>query len=144
MDGMVVTNVVNKVVAIGDNLFESGIINVAASTTISAGTVLKRNEDGTFAVAGNVPPNPGVPADGGGWATPPSPGDVPVAVMPFDLANRGNAAANISFRALTSGRVRRDMLTIGGVEITEAQCDALRSYTIIPVKVKDLARLDNQ
>jgi hypothetical protein len=144
MDGMKVTNVVNKVVAIGDNLFESGIITVPEATTIPAGTVLKRAEDGTFAVAGNVAPDPGNPASGGGWATPPSPGDVPVAVMPFDLTNSENSSASISFRAIISGRVRRDMLQIGGISITDAQCDALRSYTIIPVKVKDLARLDNQ
>jgi hypothetical protein len=144
MDGMKVTNVKNKVVAIGDNLFESGVINIAAGTAVKAGTVLKRNEDGKFAPAVDTEGDPGLPADGGGWETEPSPGDIPAAVMPFDIENLGQSAADFGFRAIVSGRVRADMLTINGQAPTAEQNDLLRSYTIIPVKVKDLSQLDNQ
>jgi hypothetical protein len=144
MGGMKTTNVENKVVAIGDNLFESGIINIAAGATVKAGTVLKRDVDGKFAPAIDTEYNPGLPADGGGWEIPPSPGDIPIAVMPFDIENLGTAAADYGFRAIVSGRVRADMLTVNGQPTTTEQNDRLRSYAIIPVKVKDLSRLDNQ
>ena len=148
--GMKVTNVKNKVVAIGDNLFESGVINIANGETVTAGTVLKRLENGKFAPVVStetIPGTHGVPADGGGWATEPTdpvPGDIPVAVMPWDLENLGAAPADFGFRAITSGRVRADMLTINGNAPTAAQNDLLRSYGIVPVKVTDLSQLDNQ
>jgi hypothetical protein len=122
---MRVTNVKNRVVAIGNNLFESGVINVPAQSKITAGTLLKREESGKFSP---------VLSDE----------DTPVAVMPYDLENSGDAAADCGFRALTSGRVRADMLTVDGSITTAAQNDALRSYTIIPIKVTDLSQLDNQ
>jgi hypothetical protein len=144
MSGMKVTNVKNKVVAIGDNWFESGVINIASGATVKAGTVLKRGTDGKFAPAINTTPDPGTPAEGGGWVTPPSTGDIPVAVMPYDLENLGSAAADYGFRAIVGGRVRADMLTINSNPTTAAQNDLLRSYGIIPVKVTDLSQPDNQ
>ena len=150
MGGMKVTNPVNRVVMLGDNRFESGVINIAAGATITAGTVLKRNEDGKFAPVentGTTPGTPGVPAAGGGWATEPTdpvPGDVPAAVMPFDITNAKSAAADLGFRALVEGRVRRDMLKIADSELTAAQCDMLRNVGILPVKVTDLSQPDNQ
>jgi hypothetical protein len=150
MNGMVVTNVKNKVVAIGDNWFESGLINIASAASVKAGTVLKRDTNGKFAPVVKTETTPGthgVPADGGGWQTEPTdpvPGDIPVAVMPYDLENLGNADADYGFRAIVSGRVRADMLTINGNSTTAAQNDLLRSCGIIPVKVTDLSQLDNQ
>jgi hypothetical protein len=150
MGGMKVTNVKNKVVAIGDNLFESGVINIASNTTVTAGTVLKRLENGKFAPVVStetIPGTHGVPASGGGWSTEPTdpvPGDIPTAVMPWDLENLGSAPADFGFRAIVSGRVRADMLTINGQAPTAEQNDLLRSYGSVPVKVTDLSQLDNQ
>jgi hypothetical protein len=69
MDGMKVENVNNRVVMLGDECFESGVITIPAGATIAAGTVLKRNADGKFAPVTNTAPTPGThgtPAAGGG------------------------------------------------------------------------------
>jgi hypothetical protein len=148
--GMKIENVTNRVVLLGDNYFESGIITIAAGATVAAGTVLKRNADGKFAPIINTDTTPGThgtPASGGGWSaepTDPVSGDVPVAVMPFDITNNKAAATDHGFRALVAGRVRLDMLRINGNPITAAQSDLLRGVGILPVKVTDLSQLDNQ
>jgi hypothetical protein len=150
MDGMKTENVTSRVILLGDNRFESGVINIAPGETVAAGTVLKRNEDGKFAPVADTDTTPGtngVPASGGGWTTAPTapvPGDVPVAVMPFDITNKNAAADNVGLRALVQGRVRFDMLRINGSPITAFQSDMLRNVGILPVKVTDLSRLDNQ
>jgi hypothetical protein len=150
MGGMKVENVENRVVLLGDNYFESGVINIAAGGTVAEGTVLKRGADGKFAPVVNTDTTPGThgtPAAGGGWGTEPTdpiPGDVPVAVMPFSITNDKGAAADFGFRALVGGRVRLDMLRINGNSITAAQSDMLRGYGILPVKVTDLSQKDNQ
>jgi hypothetical protein len=135
---------------LGGNRFESGVINISGGATIAAGTVLKRETDGKFAPVVSTDPTPGthgVPADGGGWETEPTdpvPGDIPTAVMPFDLTNEKAAAADLGFRALVEGRVRADMLRIADNPLSPAQCDMLRSVGILPVKVTDLSQKDNQ
>lgn len=68
--------------------------------------------------------------------------DVPVAVNPFDIANPGTAPADCAIRALISGPVRADLLTINGAAISADQGDMLRNYGIIPVKVTDLSRTE--
>jgi hypothetical protein len=148
--GVKIENVTSRVVLLGDNHFETGIINIAAGETVAEGTVLKRNADGKFAPVINTDTTPGThgtPADGGGWATEPTdpiPGDVPVAVMPFGVTSEKAASADFGFRALVDGRVRLDMLRINGLPITAAQSDMLRGVGILPVKVTDLSQLDNQ
>jgi hypothetical protein len=150
MGGIKIENVTNRVVLLGDNCFESGAVNIAAGETVAEGTVLKRNADGRFAPVVNteaVPGTHGTPASGGGWdeePTDPVPGDVPAAVMPFGITNDKAAAADLGFRALVQGRVRRDMLRINGRPITDAESDMLRAVGILPVKVTDLSQLDNQ
>jgi hypothetical protein len=115
--------VTNSVVALGGNNFETGIINVPAESIIEKGVVLKRVGD-KFAPITDT----GV--------------DVPVAVNPFDIENTAAAAADLSIRALISGQVRADLLTIDGAGTTDAQNDMLRDYGIIPVKVNDLSRIE--
>jgi hypothetical protein len=150
MDGMKVENVSNRVVMLGDECFESGVITIPAGATIAAGTVLKRNADGKFAPVTNTEPTPGthgVPASGGGWTTEPTdpiPGDVPTAVMPFDLTGKKSGDADFGFRALVQGRVRADMLKINGGPLSAEQKDMLRNVGILPVKATDLSHLDNQ
>jgi hypothetical protein len=147
---MKVENVNNRVVMLGDERFESGVITIPAGATIAAGTVLKRDADGKFAPVTNTdttPGTPGNPADGGGWETEPAgpmPGDVPAAGMPFDIANGKTADADFGFRALVAGRVRADMLRINGSPLSAEQKDLLRGVGILPVKVTDLSHLDNQ
>jgi hypothetical protein len=144
---MSVENVTNRVIMLGDEHYESGVITILAGATIAAGTVLKRNADGKFAPAINTAPTPGTPGVGGGWETPPSdpiPGDVPTAVMPFDITNGKAVDADFGFRTLVAGRVRADMLRINGNPLSVEQKDMLRGVGILPVKVTDLSHLDNQ
>ena len=63
----------------------------------------------------------------------------PVAVNPVELKNPTGNTVYIAFRALISGRVRLDMLSVGGQPITDAQADMIRRYGIIPKKVTDLS-----
>jgi hypothetical protein len=134
----------NSVVALGGNDYETGLINVAANATIDKGTILKR-EGGKFApVIDTSPATINVDVDGT-LTDVPVPGtaiDVPVAVNPFDIVNKSGQAADLSLRALISGPVRRDLLTIDGSPITDAEADMLRDYGIIPVKVNDLSRTE--
>jgi hypothetical protein len=135
---------------LGDDYYESGVITIAAGATVAAGTVLKRTADGKFSPVVNTAATPGthgIPANGGGWAaepTDPIPGDVPAAVMPFDITNNKDAEADFGFRALVQGRVRLDMLRINGQLITAEQKDMLREAGILPVKITDLSQKDNQ
>lgn len=112
-----------KIVGIGDNVFEQGTISVPAGQTIKAGVILKRSGN-AFAVC-----------DG-------TDGEVPLAVMPFDLTNDGTASANMGFRALTGGEVRKELLTLNNTAISKAQADALRDYGIIVVEVTDVSRVN--
>jgi hypothetical protein len=141
MGGVTFDTIVNRALQLGNGKFEQGTITVAAGATVKAGTILKRDGD-RFAVATNTPPDPGNPADGGGWETPPTPGDIPVAVMPFDLKNKGAESADMGFRALIGGSVRRDLLNLDGEPITNAQADALRDFGIIAVATNDVSRVN--
>jgi hypothetical protein len=122
--GMKVENIENKILMLGDNYFESGIISIPAQTVVKAGAVLKRKTDGSFALAAD--------------------GDELVAVNPFDIKNGNAAMQNMAFRPLIAGRVRADMLALSGKALTPVQRDTLRSYSIIPCMVTDTSQLDNQ
>jgi hypothetical protein len=134
----------NSVIALGGNDYETGLINVPANATIGKGTVLKR-DGGKFApVIDTSLATINVDVDGTATDVP-IPGtavDVPVAVNPFDVVNKSDQAADLSFRALVSGPVRRDLLTIDGDSITDDQADMLRNYGIISVKANDLSRTE--
>jgi hypothetical protein len=134
----------NSVVALGGNDFETGVINVGAGATVKKGVVLKRAGDKFAPVTDTSPVTITADVDGDETAIP-IPGtavDVPAAVNPFDITNPGESAADMSIRALISGAVRADLLTINGEKITAAQGDMLRNYGIIPVKVADLSRTE--
>jgi hypothetical protein len=128
----------NRTLQLGDNEYESGNITLAAGAELNIGVVLKRLANNSFApvvdtdpVEVDSEPVPGVPVD------------IPVAVNPAFIKNEGSGPANVGFRPLIKGRVRRDMLTINGAAITDAQADMLRNYGIIPVKGTDISREDN-
>ena len=138
MDEVKITVNENKSLFLGNNEYETGVLTVPANGKVAAGALLKR-DGGKFAPVTATGATPGVPADGGGWTTLPSPGDIPVAVNPVEIKNNTPAPVDIPFRALISGRVRRDMLSINGQAITDDQADMLRSYGIIPKKVTDIS-----
>jgi hypothetical protein len=110
----------NSVVGLGGNEFETGSITVAAKSVIKKGTVLKR------VLAGFAPL-----AD--------SSTEKPVAVNPFDIENDSAASKDLSFRALISGPVRADLLTVNGAKTTDAENDLLKGTSIIPIKVQDIS-----
>lgn len=114
----------NGLFALGDNVYEAGLLkNVNAGTTIKAGTFLKR--DGTdFAVLTNT-------------------GTEKVAgLVPVDLTNESSSTGNVAFRALISGKVRADKCLVNGTPATVEQLDALRACSIVPVEVTDLSRTE--
>ena len=113
----------NSVVGLGGNEFETGLINVPATSIIKKGTVLFRSGS-KFAPVTDLEE------------------ETPVAVNPFDIENPGSAAADMSFRAIIFGPVRADLLTIDGVATTDAQNDAIRCHaSIIPIKVNDISHV---
>jgi hypothetical protein len=56
-----------------------------------------------------------------------------------EIKNTAAAPAEIPFRAMIAGRVRFDLLSVNGGEITDAQADMIRRYGIIPKKVTDIS-----
>jgi len=129
--GITSREVENPVLALGDNEYETGLINVSGNSTIKRGTVLKRDGD-KFAPVTNTTENSeeGVTAD------------KPVAVNPFDIENKQATAADLSICALISGKVRADLLTINGETTTDDQNDLLRAMSIIPIKLNDISRTE--
>jgi hypothetical protein len=148
MPDIQVHHVKNKTLFLGNNEFETGLLTVPAETVVPAGALLKRAGD-KFAPVVNTdttPGTPGTPSSDGGWTTSPTdpvPGDVPVAVTPAEIKNSGGSPADIPFRALVSGKVRLDMLSVNGQPITAAQADMLRVYGILPRKLNDVSRMEN-
>ncbi|UTD07131.1 hypothetical protein E4N90_03875 [Treponema denticola] len=114
----------NGLFALGDNVYEAGLLkNVAAGTTVKAGTFLKRDGN-DFAVLTNT-------------------GTEKIAgLVPVDLTNESGSASNVAFRALISGKVRADKCLVNGTPAMVEQLDALRVCSIIPVEVTDLSRTE--
>ena len=124
--GGITTQIVdNSVVALGDNEFETGLINVPGNSTIKKGTVLQRLPSGKFA--------PVTDAED----------ETPRAVNPFDIPNTEAAARDLSIRAIISGPVRADLLLIDDRVTTAEENDLIRDHAlIIPVKQNDISRTE--
>jgi hypothetical protein len=105
----------------GNNEYEQGVINIGADATVKAGTLLARDGD-KFSIAEAA-------------------ADI-IAVVPDDLTNSSNVAADIGFRALIGGSVRGDLINFNGDPITKAEADCLRDYGIIVVNSTDLSRVN--
>jgi hypothetical protein len=131
----------NRTLFLGNNEFETGVLTVPAGATVLAGALLKRVDD-KFAPVANTGPVE-VDAAGETVSIPGVPADIPVAVNPADVSNPGGAPADIPFRALVSGKVRQDMLSIYGEPITAAQADMLRVYGILPRRLNDISRTED-
>jgi hypothetical protein len=135
-----IRKVENKIFLLGNNEYETGVLTVPAGGKVPIGALLKRTA-GKFAPVTDTSPVEINVADSG-TANVPVPGvpaEIPVAVNPADIENPGSSTADIPFRALIGGRVRRDMLSVAGNPITDDQADMLRSYGIIPKKVTDIS-----
>jgi len=114
----------SSVVALGNNEYETGMINVPANSIIKKGTVLTRT-DNKFAPLTDISE------------------ETPIAVNPFDIENKNSSAADMSLRAIISGNVRADLLTIDDTVITTAEKDLIRNKTtIIPIKVNDISHIE--
>jgi hypothetical protein len=123
MGGVTFDTIVNKALQLGGGKFEQGTISLAEGDTVKAGTILRRATDKKF--------------------EPASPDDTAlIAVVPFDITYSGQDRADMGFRALIGGQVRRDMLNISGEAITDAHADALRDYGIIAVASNDVSRVN--
>jgi hypothetical protein len=134
----------NKTLFLGNNEFETGVLTVPASTTIPAGALLKRVVD-KFAPVENTTPvqiNVG-DSDSINVPVPGVPADIPVAVNPVEIKNPSESPVDMPFRALVSGKVRQDMLSVNGQPVTAAQADMLRVYGILPRKLNDISRTEN-
>jgi len=128
----------NQVVGLGGNQFETGKINVAANTVIEKGTVLERQGD-QFVPATVLETSFTADSDSATITI-----TVPkkVVINPFDIQNKGAAAADMSLRAIISGPVRADLLKIDGRITTGAENDIIRGSAIIPIIVHDVSRTE--
>lgn len=69
--------------------------------------------------------------------------NVAKAVLTYDV-NDVAATTDVAIRAMTAGKVNATRLSIhDGTTITSAHLDQLRDYGIVPVSVKQLAKIDN-
>jgi hypothetical protein len=113
-----------RTIQLGNNEYEAGAIVIPAAGEITIGAVLKRTGS-VFELVTN------------------SGTETPVAVNTSHIENTGGTPITVGFRPMISGMVRRDMLTINGAPITDAEADMLRDYGIIAVKGTDISREDN-
>ncbi|MBR4159922.1 MAG: hypothetical protein IKT97_07735 [Spirochaetia bacterium] len=122
---MVVQNYNNEAICLGNNVFETGVVTLANGGSCKAGQFLKRSS-GKFVVVTDTD------------------SEVPVAVAMDDITNSTGASADFPCRVIIAGIVNADKLLVNASAPTAAQLDMVRSYSIIPVAVKELAMQDNQ
>jgi len=126
MPNITSTDYSNPPLCIGNNEFETAIVTVAANTTLTKGTVLIRQSSGKFAVVvvtPGTPPTSTLAADAG------------VAILIEDLANDTGSSADLNVRVMIAGKVNRKALNAAGEPLTDAECDILRSQSIVPIPV---------
>jgi len=127
-------------VALGNNEYETGLINVAANSIVKAGTVLIRAGN-KFTPATEIETTDEVDTDAG-TETVSITTTKKVVINPYDVENKGAAAADLSLRVIISGPVRADMLKIGNRGITDAEKDAIRGSSIIALRANDISRTE--
>lgn len=106
-----------KTLLLGGNEFETGVLNVAAAgegetILISDGTLLTRAESGKYVVAEE-----------------PAAGDA-LFVLVDHVITPITAAGDYPVRVCVKGDVNRNLVTIGGDALTDAQVDLLRQNGI--------------
>jgi hypothetical protein len=125
MGEMQTTTVENKALLLGNNHFETGLINLGAGDEIKEGAFLLRSSGHTFEVVTDTDT------------------EEPAAILPVGIKNSGAAPKDFSIRACLDGKVRVDMLHVDGTPATPEQIDLIRKFGFIPVYATDLSRLDN-
>jgi len=116
----------NPPLCIGDNEFETAVVTVAANTTLYKGSVLIRQSSGKFAavvVTPGTPPTSTLAADAG------------VAILVEDLTNATGSSVDNNVRVMIAGKVNRNLLNAAEEALTDAECDILRSQSIIAIPV---------
>ncbi len=116
-------------VVVWEPVFDDETLVDAGGATYAAGTLL-----GRITANGKLTAYTSGAGDGS---------EVPVAVLRDELVLA--AATDTPCRPILAGRVRRaDMVAHGVGAITDAEADALRDYSIIPLSTTQLSELDNQ
>jgi Bacteriophage lambda head decoration protein D len=128
MPDPIVTQIDQGFIGLGDNEFKDEQVKFAAAATLLKGCIMARAiSDSTL-----IPYVIGGVTDGNG---------VPCAVLPDALT--ATVAGNLPFRAIISGNVNRNRLVINAdgsnVNLTAAIEDTLRSRSIVPVRVDQIA-----
>lgn len=113
-------------IALGDNEFKTGLVTVAANSTLKAGTIVK-TVNGKF-----------VPVTGSEETAPEGLG-----VLVDELTNGTASNADVAYRVLIAGRVNQNALLIGSSAATAAQADALRQWSIVPLTVTEMGKSEN-
>ena len=105
----------------GDNEFETGTLKVSAGESINVpdGAVLVRGDDGSYAPA---------TAEDTGKA---------VVVLVDGVITPITAAGDYAVRVCISGRVNRNLLTVAGAAVTDAQVNLLRDYGILALPTRE-------
>lgn len=117
-------------ILLGENQFETGTLTLAANGTVKEGAFLARNAStGKFTV---VTETSGDDAQ------------TPVALYVGDDLTNDDTAKDFAIRALISGRVKAGACNVNGTAATDAELDMIRSYGIVPVRVTETNKLDNQ
>lgn len=134
---MTVKNVDRGSVLVNENPehFADDTLTVAATTTLSAGTILARDS-----VTGKlIAFVKGGSTNGNG---------IPKTVLTYDVTNSTGAPADFAVRVPTAGTARLDKLIIAAdgdnSNVDKAVIDQLRDYSVITVDNDELSVLDNQ
>lgn len=109
-----VTTITPDSLLFGDNVFETGVLKVAASESainIVDGTVVSRNNDGTFSVS----------TDASGA----------LAVLVNRVSTPITAAGSYPVRFCIAGKMNKSKMNLNGSALTAANADALRNYNIL-------------
>lgn len=129
MANIEITNNSTSGLSIWDPIFEDDILIDAGGETYPAGTLL-----GRLTASGKLTKYESGNSDGS---------EIPLAILFNETVLV--AATDTPFRPIISGRLRRgDLIAVGVGAITQAEADALRNFTIIPLSTTQLAELDNQ
>jgi len=130
MANIEITNNQTRGIPIWEPVYEDETLLDAGGETYPAGTLL-----GRITASGKMTKYTTAAVDGS---------EVPVAVLRDELVLA--AGVDTPCRPIISGRVRRgDLLADDPARvITDAEADALRDYSIVPLSTTQLAELDNQ
>ena len=109
----------------GCNEFKSVILTVGAGGKIAEGEILQL-------VDGKMIPSAGGASEKG------------LAVMVGTEENTTESSKDVACRVCISGRINKNVLTIGGQKATDAQADVLRNWSIVPVNVVPCGQSDNK